>query len=135
VTNFKLEEKSVSQISKGISDQVSQAYKEMADNARYRPAAPSDGMGNIIAPEHELNLEQEQAQYVKRWWDEEDAHKFHVGCCDFRTRPAVIFSIEAIRNLNAGVNGTACGLKLLEMAVQQLKRYMAAEEYKQHVRD
>jgi hypothetical protein len=100
--------------------QIESTYKAMATKAKYRPAAPSDGMGNITAMLAELNLPKEAAQYAADWWKEEDALTFRVGCCDHPTRPATIFAIEAARNMCAGVGGRATALRLLKMAVAEL---------------
>ncbi len=44
----------------------------MAREARYRPAAPSDGFGNITVPEDELDLDAEARAYAERWSREEE---------------------------------------------------------------
>lgn len=110
--------------------QIKTAYLLMANEARYRPTAPSDGFGHITVSERELNLEKEQSDYARSWWEQEEKQSFELGCCDFVTRPIVIFAIEAVQNLNAGITGTECGLKLLEMAIQHLKAYMATDTYR-----
>jgi hypothetical protein len=115
----------MTQISKDIAEQVAGAYKLMAERARYRPAAPSDGMGSITVPPEELNLERESLQYAARWWEEEDNHKFHVGCCNHSTRPATIFAIEAARLMCAGHSANKTALELLQLAVEQLKSVMS----------
>ena len=68
-----------------------------------------------------MDLEREARDYARRWWKEEDNLKFFVGCCDFDTRPATIFAIEAARNMCAGVLGSRVALRLLKMAVKQLE--------------
>jgi hypothetical protein len=105
--------------------QIESAYDAMAKNAKYRPAAPSDGMGNITVPEEELNLTEEAVEYTRKWWKEEDDQSFHVGCCDYSTRPATIFAIEAARNMCAGVGGQTTALRLLKMAVRELETVTA----------
>jgi hypothetical protein len=85
-------------------EQIVDTCKRMADEARYRPAAPSDGLGNITVPSEELDLEAEADKYARRWNQEEDSRDFHVGVCNFPTRPATIFAIEAARSMCGGVD-------------------------------
>ena len=101
-----------------IINQIANAYKRMASQARYRPAAPGDGMGNIIFPVQELDIEQEQYDYIKSWWATEDSGTYPAGVPDFTYRPALIFIIEAARNLNGMSPDVA--RKLLTMAIQQI---------------
>jgi hypothetical protein len=108
-------------MSSSIRSQIGDAYERMAVEARYRPAAPSDGFGNITVPQEELDLEQERWSYAERWWDEEDNFDFFVGCCNGATRPATIFAVEAARNLCCGTPGDTVALRLLRMAVQELE--------------
>ena len=115
----------MTQISRDIAEQIRSTYKLMAEKGRYRPAAPSDGLGNITVPSEELNLERESLQYVARWWEEEDKHEFQVGCCNYETRPATIFAIEAARLMCAGHSANKTALELLQLAVEQLKSTMA----------
>lgn len=101
-----------------IINQIANTYKRMAEQARYRPAAPGDGMGNIPFPEQELDLEQEQYDYIKSWWATEDSGTYPAGVPDFTYRPALIFIIEAARNLNGMAPLVA--RKLLTMAIEQI---------------
>jgi hypothetical protein len=103
-----------------VLDQIKSAYREMT-KARYRPAAPSDGHGNITIPEEELNLQREADKYARRWWKEEDDRVFSIGCCDFRSRRATIYAVEAAREMCAGMGGVQTGLKLLKMAVKEME--------------
>jgi hypothetical protein len=114
--------------SRNILEQIHGAYRLMGEKARYRPAAPSDGMGSIVVPESELNLEQECREYAERWWAEEDKHSFFVGCCNFATRPATIFAIEAARCMCGGSDGNRNALKLLELAVKDLQAAMEKDK-------
>jgi hypothetical protein len=102
-------------------EQIRSAYKEMASQARYRPAAPSDGLGNITVSEAQLNLEREAADYANHWWNEEDRCVFNIGCCDFPSRRATIYAIEAARNMCAGRGGDTTALALLKMAVAEME--------------
>jgi hypothetical protein len=93
----------------------------MVEKVRYRPAAPSDGLGNIAVPDRELNLEEECADYAEYWNGQENKRSFLIGCCNHVTRPATIFALEAARCMCAGSRGNERALKLLQMAVDDLK--------------
>lgn len=108
-------------ITRNIADQIGEAYERMATEARYRPSAPSDGFGNITMPIDELDLEAEQINYALRWWQEEDDHTFSIGCCNYPTRPATIFAIEAARLMCGGSDSEGPALNLLRMAVADLE--------------
>lgn len=102
-----------------ILDQTSDAYRQMATDAHYRPAAPSDGHGNITVPIEDLDLDKEAMRYAHRWWTEEDQQDYRIGCPDFSDRPALIFTIEAARAI-CGVN-RELAINLLELALTDLK--------------
>jgi hypothetical protein len=94
--------------------QIEQTYRRMAHEARYRPAAPSDGFGNLTVPVEWLNLDQEAERYAQWWWKEENSDQYLIGCPDFRDRPALIFLVEAARNLCGG--NVPLAQRLLDMA-------------------
>src|ERR1039458_3797656 len=58
--------------------QIETAYRRMAE-AHYRPAAPSDGMGNLAG---ELDLDAEIRAYTERFYREEDSRVFNIGCAN-----------------------------------------------------
>src|SRR4051812_26096389 len=86
-----------------------QAYLAMAEEADYRPQAPSDGCGHIQLSRKELKdparLRQECIDYALRFDKEEDARVFNIGCSDFRTNRAFLWTIEAARQLAGGHAG------------------------------
>ena len=106
--------------------QIEDAYRRMADQGRYRPAAPSDGMGNITVPLEDLDLDAEAKEYARRWTEEENKGLFYVGVCNFSTRPSTIFAIEAARNLCGVSDGAA--LRLLKMAAAELEEQGVTDE-------
>jgi hypothetical protein len=55
--------------------QIARVYRIM-DNLRYRPAAPSDGLGNIACPVDELDIDSEIAQYAGDWWSQEEECRY-----------------------------------------------------------
>jgi hypothetical protein len=48
-----------------IRAQIADAYRRMSEQARYPPAAPSDGVENITVPSEDLDLEAEAADYAE----------------------------------------------------------------------
>lgn len=116
----------MSYMSPETREQITTAYKRMADQANLRLMAPGDGFGNISGRVEDLDLEQEAAAYVDRWWAQEDAGDFHIGCANFPTREAMIYSIEAARLFAGTSAGIPHAVKLLEMA--QASAAKAAEE-------
>lgn len=109
---------------KSPMERFQDAYLMMAKTARYRPAAPSDGMGTALLTKEEADdperLKEEARQYAIQFIKEEDEMEFDIGCTNYRTNRATVFIIEAARAL--------CGVKdelaidLLEMALKEIKR-------------
>ena len=102
-----------------------EAYLMMAMRARYRPGAPSDGMGNIQLESEELadpdRLRREAFDYAMRFYkEEEDTHEFWIGCSDGRTNRAFLLVIEAARNLAGGCFGNATAVHLLRLAIEEI---------------
>src|SRR5262249_53301790 len=84
-----------------------EAYLRMARNARYRPNAPGDGLGNIGLSAEDLRdpvrLDEEAVAYAEKFCTEEDKDTFNIGCSDFETNRAFVWTIEAARCLAAGI--------------------------------
>lgn len=98
--------------------QYAQAYARMATEANYRPGAPSDGIGHVTVPSDRLEpLHREALRYGQRFAEEEETHQFHVGCPDGHDAAALMFIIEAARQM--------CGCQQ-DLAVQLLR--MAADD-------
>jgi hypothetical protein len=103
------------------------AYLAMA-RVKYRPAAPSDGMGNIELEPEEFGdvqrLYQEAVKYAVAFNNEEDTNSFWIGCSDWPTNPAFIWAIEAARLLAGGSmgGGNSYAVKLLRMAANQIEQ-------------
>jgi hypothetical protein len=91
------------------------AYRKMAHF--YRPALPSDGMGTITAPVDEWNLREEIEIYEREWKLERMEH--FIGCASFEDRPALVWIVEAARNL-CGMNHDVA-VRLLRMALQDIE--------------
>jgi hypothetical protein len=84
----------------------------------YRPVAPSDGFGNITVHRRELDLDAECNDYAAAWWAEETTGSFRIGSPPLEDRPALVYAIEAARNICGMAPGTA--RKLLELALLEL---------------
>jgi hypothetical protein len=100
------------------------AYLEMAKQARYRPAAPSDGCGNIELDEDELRdpdrVQREARQYALAFVAKDDKMEYPMGCPDGRGNRAFCYAIEAATLLCAAEPVIAT--KLLQMAVAEIAR-------------
>ena len=105
-----------------IAEQITTAYKRMAHEARYRPAAPSDGLGNITVPTAELDLDAEALEYAQHFAEEEDDDQFCTGCFHYPNRVAGVFAVEAVRMMCTGFGMEPIALKLLRMAVAELEQ-------------
>lgn len=103
-----------------VDRQIRAAYRRMVALG-YRPAAPSDGIGNITVPLDELDLDAEAEAYARDWWEQEDDYQFVIGCCNHPTRPATILAVEAARLLCSGF-ADDLALTLLVQAVDELRR-------------
>jgi hypothetical protein len=103
-----------------VERQIADAYRRMAVEARYRPAAPSDGLGNITVPVEELDLDAEARQYAEHWWEQEDDGSYVIGCANYEDRAAMIFALEAARFCCSGFGSRPFARRLLEMALGEL---------------
>jgi hypothetical protein len=103
-----------------------QAYERMALKAKYRPAAPGDGLGGIYLSAEQLAdrdlLRKEAINYAKRFRAEEDKGEFSIGCSDYETSRAFVYAIEAARLLCAGFFGQQTAKKLCKMAAREITK-------------
>lgn len=106
-------------------ERIREAYLRMAERAEYRPQAPSDGFGNIQLSESELadqkRLDAEASDYATRFMEEENSLRFNIGVSNFETNRALVYTIEAARLLCGGSLSNSHAVKLLEMAVEEVK--------------
>ncbi len=88
-----------------------EAYLAMATRADYRPSAPGDGMGHVTLTKEQskddARLAQEARAYAERFNAEENTRAFFIGCSNFDTNKALIWTIEAARALCGGNDGLA----------------------------
>jgi hypothetical protein len=112
-----------------------EAYEAMAREAKYRPAAPSDGMGGVYLSVEQASdperLRRESLEYAVQFLAEEDTDSFWVGCSDFRTNKAFMWTIEAARQLASGMSGNATAVKLLEMAACEVRNVQRVSDQRQ----
>lgn len=103
------------------------AYYAMAEQAGYRPAAPSDELGNVTAPVDALNLETEAREYADSFHGTGNGRcpEFMIGYAGYDDRPALVWIIEAARNL-AGTNHMMAA-HLLRMASDDLIERMTLD--------
>src|SRR5262249_39766339 len=110
-------------------DHFRQAYLLMAKQARYRPQAPGDGFGNVSLSKEEAadpeRLEQEATAYARGFDAEEDKLSFWIGCSDFNTNRAFVWTIEAARVLAGGIDGNPIAITLLQMALADVRRALS----------
>lgn len=92
----------------------------------YRPCAPGDGMGSIeLSPEQladPLRLRREAMTYAYTFDAEDEACLFNLGCTDFVTNRASVFTVEAARMLGSGSGHELTARRLLLMALVELRR-------------
>jgi len=104
---------------------IRDAYLQMTKKAKYRPGAPNDGFGGLRLTESELKdserLANEANDYATRFIAEENAGRFLIGISNLTTNRAFVYAIEASRLLCQDSSGQAYALKLLEMAVDEVK--------------
>lgn len=107
--------------------QVVEAYLQMAEKARYRPQAPSDGFGHITVPLAELDIDEEARTYAQSFWDAEDEHWFYLGCSNYSQRTAMVYLIEAARACCAADPALAADLTDLAVAELAPQRHQKKE--------
>jgi hypothetical protein len=118
-----LREWAVKDIAKSSLMRFAETYLAIAD-AKYRPAAPSDGFGNIQLSREQLDDRQrlytEAVKYACAFSHEEDDHVFRIGCSNYSTNRAFVLSIEVARLLAGGSDGNQCAVRLLKLALKEI---------------
>lgn len=102
-----------------IVDNLTSTYKRMARVARYRPGAPSDGMGNIVVPIKDLDIKSESREFVTDYMSEENTGTFDIGYANFEDRPTLMLTVEAARAICGG-NLTLVA-RLLRLALEDVE--------------
>jgi hypothetical protein len=111
-------------------DTIGEAYRAMGE-VGYRPAAPSDGLGNIVVPLAETDIDQEIRSYAERFEEEEDSDRYWAGCTHGEFLRAAIWTLEAFRLMNGGrffgenERGASIVPAFLRMAADEYERAVA----------
>jgi hypothetical protein len=109
-----------------------EAYVAMARKARYRPAAPGDGWGSVYLTRKQLAdpevLKQEAMNYALAFEKEDNARDFHLGCSNWSTNRALVWTVEAARQMCGGCDGNATALRLLKMAAKEVDCVMKGRD-------
>lgn len=120
-----------------FEDRIRGAYLEMAEKARFRPQAPSDGFGNVQLTDGERadkeRLAKEASAYVERFIEQEKTLNFRIGTGDFTNARALVYAIEGARALCGGALGIDLAINLLEMATAEARA--AQEHWKKSFRE
>jgi hypothetical protein len=122
---IEISDRSQTRIPPRCEEQVVEAYLLMAERARYRPAAPSDGFGHITVPLAELDIDEEAREYAQRFWDQEDDKWWFIGCANFAQRKAMVYLVEAARaccSADPALAANLVDLAKAELAPQRTKR-------------
>jgi hypothetical protein len=96
--------------------QIRGAYRRMASEVGYHPAAPSDGFGHIVG---DIDVPAQAEEYAAAWWAEEDLGRYAIGMPDWADRAALIWAVEAAR-LICGMDSVRAA-RLLRMAADDLE--------------
>ena len=103
-------------MSNNMYQQIAETYQRMTDIG-FHPSIEAGWNGSV--DEDLLNPEKEVNSYIEGWVPDEEKMSYWAGCPDFDDRPALIFVIEAARQLNAVERGMA--VKLLRMAIDDIE--------------
>ena len=86
---------------------------------------PSDVYRQIADAYKKIGVRHVSKDLVATWWQSEESGDYSLGCSDFETREAMIFTVEAARSLCCGSLGNDQALRLLKMAVKSLETIQA----------
>jgi len=110
-----------------VAPRIRAAYKKMAKKARYRPYAPSDGLGNISLTDAELadpgRLEREAAT-AALIFDDDDKEHLHavIGCVNGDSAAAMFYCLQAAEVCCTGSGELPIAIALLKLAIEELER-------------
>jgi hypothetical protein len=101
------------------------AYIRMANDARVRMAAPSDGLGNVQLSEAELEdpqvLRDEALRYAERMYECDEKTSYDIaGCVHGEWALALAYTFEATKLMCAGGNSRPIE-QLLQMAIDEIR--------------
>jgi len=110
----------------GEFGRLCEAYLEMALMYRlHRPAGPSDLVGNLLLDREQIKdiarLHDEAREYARRFIEEENTRSFRIGCTNYSTNRATVFTIEAARVLCSALDDDLA-IRLLQMAIKEIRK-------------
>lgn len=108
------------------NEQIADAYRRMADEALYRPGAPSDGMGNITVPEEELDMADEIRRFTQSFLRQEKEGMFDLGHPNHDGNGALALATEGAR-LICGVSYEHAA-RVLRIAAEECERIAAERD-------
>lgn len=108
-----------------LREQFRQAYLTMAQKARYRPEAPSDGLGNVLLDEDELADSAILADEADRFADafaqgDQEMQHVTIGCVHFPFAKAQVYLLEAAKLCCAGHTAAPTIRQLLTLAAAEM---------------
>lgn len=109
-----------------LRNQIVRGYHILAESARYRPAAPSDGCGSVLLDDKELRdpgiLRDEATRYAIAFCEADEAmlHEVH-GCVHSGLGIVQMLALEAATLCNAGSDAEPFIRRILELAIERLK--------------
>jgi hypothetical protein len=100
---------------------ICEAYFKMANVAKHRPEAPSDGClsGEEMADPRRLN--KEASDYADRFLEAENALDFRIGVRHWNHNRVLVYTMEAARLLCCGSDATDLAIRLLKLALAEAK--------------
>ncbi|WP_453985156.1 hypothetical protein [Brevibacterium casei] len=102
---------------KPLCDQIAETYQRMTALGYH--ASIEGGIGDGSVDPALLALEREVADYITAWLPDEEKMSYWAGCPDFNDRPALIFIVEAARQLNG--QSHAMTVDLLKAAIADIE--------------
>jgi hypothetical protein len=101
-----------------------QAYLEMAKRTKYRPGAPSDGMGHIQMSAEQLRdpaiLDREANRYAIGFVHQDDEMEYPMGCPDGGVNKGFFYAIEAARLPCSDYHARPFARELLKMSIEEI---------------
>jgi hypothetical protein len=108
-------------IAEMVAWQIAEYAKQEARRVELAAKAKASGCGGIYLSSEELNneaiLEREAGDYAKGFYKQDEEMNYPIGCSNFDTNRAFVFTIEAARVLCGGSEGDETAIRLLRLAV------------------
>jgi len=102
-------------------DRIREAYLKMANVAKYRPEAPSDGCLSREELADPKRLNKEASDYADRFLEAENTLDFRIGVRHWDHNRVLVYTMEAARLLCCGSGTTDFAIRLLKLALEEAK--------------